>query len=344
MLDELDKLNDAQEVTQANRKISRLQDEVSRLQKQVRFVERELEESEQRNAFAESLGTPNDLDFESLASLGKGKSTPILVLSDWHAEEPVNPDTVNGRNRFNLDICRKRVESVFRKSVFFMQQLRRISTYDTVVLAVLGDLISGYIHPELVETAQLSPTEACLFAQDLLHSGIKYVKKYCECKHIVVATCFGNHGRTTDKSRVSSAYKNSFEWFMYRNMAQYYKSDKSVKWKVENGYFNWLDLHGRKVRLHHGDYIKYQGGVGGITIPVNKAIAQWNRERVADLDIFGHWHNWQRHRNWICNGSVIGYGAYSIRIKADYQEPAQMLCMVNQSHGCWFGEPIFCEG
>jgi hypothetical protein len=39
---------------------------------------------------------------------------------------------------------------------------------DTLVFAILGDMISGYIHDELVESNHLSPTQAVLFAQNLL--------------------------------------------------------------------------------------------------------------------------------------------------------------------------------
>ena len=35
------------------------------------------------------------------------------------------------------------------------------------------------------------------------------------------------------------------------------------------------------------------GGVGGITIPLNKAISAWNNQRMADYDILGHYHNLQ---------------------------------------------------
>jgi hypothetical protein len=58
----------------------------------------------------------------------------------------------------------------------------------------------------------------------------------------------------------------------------------------------------RLIRFHHGDYIKFNGGVGGISIPVeNKSIELEWCSRAA-LDVFGHFHQivmWRR-------GSVMG--------------------------------------
>jgi hypothetical protein len=68
-----------------------------------------------------------------------------------------------------------------------------------------------------------------------------------------------------------------------------------------------LQIYDVTVRFHHGHSIRYAGGVGGIYIPTNKAIAQWNKGRHADLDVFGHFHQLRDGGNFICNGSLIGY-------------------------------------
>ena len=89
--------------------------------------------------------------------------------------------------------------------------------------------------------------------------------------------------------------------------------------------------------------MRYQGGVGGIFIPVNKAIAQWNRFKKAYLDIFGHFHQFIDGGNFICNGSIIGYGPFSLLIKAAYEPPRQSFLLIDKNRGKTIVAPIFTD-
>jgi hypothetical protein len=90
----------------------------------------------------------------------------------------------------------------------------------------------------------------------------------------------------------------------------------------------------------HGDMIKYQGGVGGITIPMNKAI--WQRQKAKHADLYNSWHRHQLRDwwLWVTNGSVIWYGNYSENIKADYEDPKQLMFLFNSKYGKTITSPI----
>lgn len=270
-----------------------------------------------------------------------GDAVAILALSDWHVEEHVDPATVNGLNEYTPDIAKKRAERIFQGAVQLVDVARTFSKIDTAVVWLGGDFISGYIHDELQEGNFMSPTEAVIFAQELLVKGIRFFKREAGIKNLILPTSFGNHGRTTEKRRVASSYANSYEWLMYRNLEQFVK-DPGWQWKVENGYFNWLTLFNNfDVRCAHGDNIQYGGGVGGISIPVNKAISQWNKVRPAHLDIFGHYHQMIEMSRWVANGSLIGYGAYALSIKAEPEPPQQTMIVVSKKRGKILRMPVF---
>lgn len=269
--------------------------------------------------------------------------TGIIVMSDWHLEEKVDPRTVNGVNEFDLEIAQKRVKTAWDRSLLLLEAERKLTKIDHIVIALLGDFISGYIHDELEEGNQLSPTESIMLAGDLIHSGIQQVKREAKVKSIDVVTCIGNHGRTTKKRRVATAWQNSYEYLLYKHLASQYSQDPKVRWKVEEGYHNWLNIRGRDVRFHHGDNIRYSGGVGGITIPVNKAIAQWDKTRTSFYDIFGHYHQWKEDYGWLCNGSLIGYNAFALSIKAEFQPPFQSWVVMDADRGIVNARRIFCE-
>ena len=220
-----------------------------------------------------------------------GNATAVIVASDWHVEENVDPSTVNDKNEYNLKIAEKRAGTFFRKALWLTELVRGGIQINDMVFAILGDMITGYIHEELQEDNNLSPTEASLFVQDLLCSGIDYLLKEGNFKNLIIPCCIGNHGRTTMKRRVATSYKNSYEWLMYKNMEKVYRKNSKVHFIVQNGYHTYVPLYGKfKLRFHHGDALRYAGGVGGIAIPANKAVSQWNKTEKAYLDVFGHFH------------------------------------------------------
>jgi hypothetical protein len=210
---------------------------------------------------------------------------------------------------------------------------RTRSRIDTLVLAVLGDLITNMLHEDQKESNYLSPTEATLKAYRLLCGGIDFLLKEGGFKKILVPCCYGNHGRNTVKPRVSTAAKNSYEWMMYNLVAERYANEPRLEFSIANGYLLFMEVYGTTLRLHHGDGIKYQGGVGGVGIPMNKAIAQWNKMRRADIDIIGHWHTRQTARDYVINGSLIGFSPYALSIKCSYEPPIQSFMLIHPRFG-----------
>lgn len=272
-----------------------------------------------------------------------GSAVPVLVASDWHLEERVDPKTVDGVNEFNLQIAEARITKFFQRGLELVGMLRTRSNIDTLVLAVLGDLITNMIHEDQAESNYLSPTEATLTAYRWLCGGIDLLLKEGGFKRLLIPCCFGNHGRVTKKMRVSTAAKTSYEWMMYRLAAERYANDKRIEFQIADGYFTFVKIYDYVIRCHHGNGIQYQGGVGGVSIPLNKAIAQWNKMRHADLDILGHWHARQMSSNFVVNGALIGFSPYSIIIKGSYERPQQSLFLMHPRWGKTVEMPVFVD-
>ena len=271
------------------------------------------------------------------------ESTAVLVASDWHLEERVDPKTVDGVNEYNLEVSEARVERFFQNGLSMLEMCRTRGKIDTLVLGLLGDLITGYIHEELAESNYLSPVEATLRAYILTRGGIDFLLREGKLKSLIVPCTVGNHSRTTQKMRVSTSVKNSYEWLLYQFLAMAYKDDERVRFEIANGYFVFVDLYSTKLRFHHGDDVRYQGGVGGLSIPLNKAISQWNKMRRVDVDVLGHWHTRLNARDAVCNGSLIGFNPFSIHIKASYEPPSQSFFLVHPDYGKTVEVPIWVE-
>ena len=276
------------------------------------------------------------------AKTKKPNSVAVIVPgTDWHVEERVFSAAVNDRNHYDLAEAEARVKRFYVKVLELIDWQNHIAPVTELWHPLLGDLMTGYIHDELMETNTLSPTEACVFLQELIASGIDLWLRETKLP-VFVPTCVGNHGRTTLRKRIKTSIQNSYEWLLYMTLAKRYAGHKRVHWHVGKGYHNIQEIRGHKVRFHHGDGLRYQGGVGGITIPVNKSIAQWNKVDVADVDIFGHWHQFLWHYpHWISCPSVMGYSEFSVEIKAEYQRPAQSFIVMDRNQGVSLAVPIY---
>lgn len=277
-----------------------------------------------------------------LAKPSKGKA--MLCCNDWHAEERIDPATVNGLNEFDLTICQRRVDRLWQKAVRMADVAKGLTAIDEIVVWLGGDLINGFIHEELQESNFLGPAEAVSFVEGLVYTGLTFLADETGLPLRVVCS-IGNHGRSTHKTRISTGYRSSWEWLAYQHLARLFRTDKRVTFTCEPSYHTYQDVCGHAVRFHHGDNVKYNGGVGGISISVNKAVAQWNKTKRADYDIFGHFHQsgFGPQYRWICCNCLVGYNAYAISIKAEYSPPAQTFLVFAPEHGLVMDLPIFVE-
>jgi hypothetical protein len=275
-----------------------------------------------------------------VTSNAKGEAAAVAVASDWHVEEVVKSESVNGLNEFNLQIAEKRIAKFFDGILKLTAIERAGIDIKTLVLVLGGDLMTGYIHEELQESNELSPVQTVIWLRDRILAGLQRLEAEGAFERIVIPCCYGNHGRTTRKPRHATGAANSFEWLLYQILA---KHAPQFEWHVAESYHTYLEVYGKVLRIHHGDGLQYQGGIGGLTIPVEKAIANWNKGIVAHVDLFGHWHTQQQNPKWCSNGSLIGYNAFSVAIKAPFEPPQQTYFLLDSKRGRTGTWPIFVQ-
>jgi hypothetical protein len=271
---------------------------------------------------------------------GTNEATIFVAASDWHVEEEVDPRRINGLNKFNLEIAEERVQTFWQKVVRLTRLLQQDVKIDTAVVALLGDFISGDIHEEVEEVCLLPPTEAVMFALNLIVGGLEFLLNNTRLK-IRLQCHSGNHGRTTKTTRFATENGHSLEYLLYRHLAAYFRNEPRVEVEIAEGYHSYVEVYGRTYRFHHGHAVKFGGGVGGLTIPVNKAIDGWNKGRKADLDIFGHFHQQFDGNTFLANGSLIGYNSFALSIKAPFDVPKQTMWLCDKKRGRTFTMPIF---
>jgi hypothetical protein len=280
----------------------------------------------------------------SVGSKGTNEAAVILCAGDWHSEEIVDPATLNYVNEHNIEIHQRRQQRFWQSSLKLFKLIEAGVKVPTIVLALLGDFITNDIHDaDSAENNALLPVPAMMMIENELMGGINFLLNHTK-SNIIVDCHSGNHARTTKKVHIANEDGHSLEYYAYNHLAREFRNEPRVTFRVNRGYHSFLDVYSTKLRIHHGHAVKYGGGVGGLTIPANKAIAQWNKEtRNVDIDIFGHFHQSFDGGTFIANGSMIGYNAFAKFIKGDYEVPQQTFFVIDKKHGKTFRCPIYLE-
>jgi hypothetical protein len=80
--------------------------------------------------------------------------------------------------------------------------------------------------PETLDA--LAPLPAIRFARELIGAGIRMLLAETRLEQIIVPCSYGNHGRTTIKSRISSGAENSYETHLYHSLAADFADEPRV--------------------------------------------------------------------------------------------------------------------
>lgn len=293
---------------------------------------------------------PQVLEIEPKEHHGNGDAVAVIVLSDWHIEEPVTKDESGGVNEFSVEIAKARVEKAFQGALRLIQIHSRDNVINEIVVALLGDFITNRIHEDLAESNELQPTDAMYTAQGWIEGGLHFLLENLPKNVKFTVVCHGgNHGRMTPKQRQKTEPGTSIERFMYFNIRDRFRGEKRMTFQIANGYHTFVRLFDKDkpfvIRFHHGHAIKSGGGVGGIYPPVHKKIDNWNKShRDVNLDVFGHFHQFIDAQNFIVNGSIIGYNAFAVDIGAPYEPPKQAFFLVSKKYRSkTMVSPIFVE-
>lgn len=272
---------------------------------------------------------------------GLREATAIFGLSDVHAEENVRKGETPVQNEYNLSIAERSIGRFFEGARWLIDMHRPKFKIRTALCWLGGDLMSGHIHEELKENTALPPIKTLLWLRPRIMAGIDRLLEDPDLDHILIPCSYGNHGRNTQKSFRALGASHSYEWLLYQWLASMYEKETRVQFLADESAHQYAEVYDFNLHFHHGDETNYGGGVGGITIPLNKATAQWDKAKRCDYHHFGHWHQYMDTGQIVVNGSVIGFNAYAMSIKAAPEDPQQFFYLLDSKRGKTCKSPIW---
>lgn len=272
------------------------------------------------------------------------QATALTQWSDWHIGERVELHKTNGLNEYNFKIAQQRVEGLVTNTIALVKKERQHSIIDNIVIHLGGDFIGGWIHPELEQTNTLSPIEETIEAEQMIIGAVDTLQKELGFKNIKLICNRGNHGRNTRKMQFANEWETSYETMIYAGLLKQYSSSFEIDVIIPRADLGYMQIYDYNIRFIHGHQIRYNGGVGGISIPLNKKIAKWDKTKKADLTILGHFHllQYPTPRS-IINGSLKGYDNFAQSIAAEFTPPQQSFQLISPERFLVMKTPLFVD-
>ena len=143
----------------------------------------------------------------------------------------------------------------------------------------------------------------------------------------------GNHDRPTRKVRYATNPRNSYGYLLSRMLMRHFEGHPIVRVHAPLSDVSYAQVFDQTIRMMHGHQIGYQGGVGGITIPLKKWLMRQEKGRRADLTLLGHFHTYTNGPGFLVNGSNKGYDTFALNKGYEYEPPKQAFCLIDRDKG-----------
>lgn len=275
----------------------------------------------------------------------RSSATLVVMLSDTHFDEVVNPDEMEGLNAYNREIAMIRLERWTQNVIKLARHYLSGVTYDGVVVVLGGDIFTGDIHEELSITNDDTMIGSLLFWSEQLASAIDLLTKEFKKCHVVCVV--GNHGRTTRKPRMKQRVKTNFDWLLGKMIERHFAKDKRVSFTIPESADALIKIYDHGHLVTHGDQVSGGGGIGGIYPPIMRMRARKHQRYMATGKSFdtlwlGHWHQYISTPSMIVNGSMKGFDEYALLMGFGFEQPQQALAVVTPEKNITFQAPVFC--
>jgi len=275
----------------------------------------------------------------------RSAATLVVMLSDTHFDEVVNPDEMEGLNAYNRDIAVMRLQRWTQNVVKLSRNYLSGVNYDGVVLILGGDIFTGDIHEELSLTNEDTMIGSLLFWSEQIGGVVEMLAT--EFKKCHVVSVVGNHGRTTRKPRMKQRVRTNYDWLLAKMVERHFGSDKRVSFTIPESADAIIQIYEHGHLITHGDQVSGGGGIGGIYPPIMRMRARKEGRYLQTGKTFktlwlGHWHQYISTPSMIINGSMKGYDEYAMLMGFGFEQPQQALALITPEKNITFQAPVFC--
>ena len=269
------------------------------------------------------------------------KETGVLVFGDWHGEEVVELDRMDGFNEYNLEICAARAAHIVQTAINIADRKERGGGWkiENLVVPMLGDMVSGTIH-ELEKHAGRPVTESVIIVGQILASSLRQLAGRFE--HVDAIGISGNHGRMSPKKQYKEPTR-TWDYLIYQWAKNSLRDVPNVTVSTPRKYSTIIDVRGYNFWLTHGD--EFRGWMGLPYYSMQRGLLkrqalESTRGGFIHYTLMGHHHHEakvpQAQGEAYVNGSLIGGNEFGLEAFQGNPTPSQIFFGVKEGKGITF--------
>ncbi|RYC29011.1 hypothetical protein D3273_26210 [Lichenibacterium minor] len=333
----------------ADREVTRLKDENRRLRSSLEDCHRDaLGEDEVRRmlgVLSEAPdGPPAWVAARPQQHAARTPETLITMWADWRLGEVVSREQTAGVNEYSIQIARDRFRRVVESTIEVARDHgpgARRTPFSGAVVNLVGDMVSGGLHPELQKTDETTLLQSIMVAKEMLVEGLTSMAD--EFGSVYAPAVCGNHGRLTHKPEFKGYSFQNADWLIYQLVRAHFEArhDDRIRIDVRTSNDVYYKVHDTRFLLTHGDMLGVKGGDGiiGSLGPIARGEVKMRGAAASsgqeyDMLLMGHWHQPLKLPRAIVANTLKGYDEYArLSLRATPSEPSQPLWFQHPTRG-----------
>jgi hypothetical protein len=274
-------------------------------------------------------------------AIRKDKPTvvPVLMWSDWHIGEKIDPRQTEGFGSYSWQEAQDRNFSILDDQLQWVKANRTQYNIEEVQVLALGDYVAGGIHKELEVYAEFDPPVQAVNAGKMM--GENLMRLSSEFERVKVERTMGNHDRIWMKPQHKGRATNSWAFVVYNICDGMTARDTSIITTdpvLDIGSKKVINVNGHKILIEHGDNFRAWMGIPYYGIERGLGKETRKRMRLLDESTYFHWHcigHWHVpalvSNTTFINGSLSGTTEHDHNNNR-FSEPNQLAFMVSENH------------
>lgn len=282
-------------------------------------------EAREDHIYSELLKCAKSLnDYRPLKIDGKicgGEKEAVLVFADWHYGMVTN----NIWNRYDTDICKRRVEEYIFKAINYIQ----INNVRKLHVVMLGDLAHGSIHTGVRVASEEDTCDQLMNVAEICADAINELSRHAET--VCVYSTYGNHMRTIQNKKDSKHSDNMEKVIPWWIAARFSDREDIEVFEADYEEFIKINVCGYNICAVHGDL----DNIKNFGVTANTIFTKLYGESI-DYTISADKHHLEEFESFdienIIVGSLCGTDDYA-RDHRLFSAPRQTLMIFSEAEG-----------
>lgn len=266
----------------------------------------------------------------------------MLLLSDTHVGQVVEPEQTLGYGGYNIDVFLSRLKRL-EQAIHSILSDHVTTPVDELVVGMLGDMIHGNLQHSVEAGQHHTLFEQFYAAGHALSQFMRSISTLAPRTRVY--TTVGNHPRWGTQKRMptDNRYSN-LDQFLYAYTGALLRDCPNIQWQLDRQPFAIFDVQGYTFCCGHGDNLR--GGDRALGIPAHSigrhlgssmGLRSRERQPLVNYYCFGHLHRPIQLPHTlgevIVNGGFPGVDGFGLAEGFQAYPPSQKFFLVHPKFG-----------